>query len=567
MDDDVTGRRPGFAARRQQSPRPEVSALNQSSPSPILRMEGISKAFPGVQALQDVDFEICPGEVVALVGENGAGKSTLMKILSGAYRKDAGRIILGGREVEIENPHHAQRLGISIIYQEFNLTRNQSVAANIFIAREPRVRGIGGSLGLVDRRKMEANAQAVLDRIGARIRATALVRDLSVAQQQMVEIARAIAFDARVIIMDEPTATLGESEVEKLFEIVANLRDQGIAVIYISHRLEEVGRIADRVVVLRDGQRVGELPISEATPERIIQLMVGRTLDDMFHKESAEIGAPVLEVRNLRRGNVVKDVSFTLRRGEILGFAGLVGAGRTETARLIFGVDPRDGGEILVEGKPVSLTSPHDAAHAGLGLVPEDRSTQGLVLKLPVLENINLATLERQSRAGWMDQASLRRTASQYVELLTIRTPSLQQKAMFLSGGNQQKVVLAKWLALHPKVLILDEPTRGIDVGAKAEVHALMSRLAKSGMGIIMISSDLPEILGMSDRILVMHEGRVAAILDRSEASQEIIIAYASGTIPASAAGSASVPGERGATPPQVQPREVLAGHQQEASQ
>jgi ribose transport system ATP-binding protein len=550
-----------------------MGAVNQNSqsagavpaPSPILRMERISKAFPGVQALQDVDFEICPGEVVALVGENGAGKSTLMKILSGAYRKDSGRILLAGREVEIQNPHHAQQLGISIIYQEFNLTRNQTAAANIFIAREPRERGAGGALGLVDRRKMESDAQAVLDRIGAHIRATTLVRDLSVAQQQMVEIARAIAFDARVIIMDEPTATLGEKEVEKLFEIVTSLREQGIAVIYISHRLEEVGRVADRVVVLRDGRRVGVLPIGEATPERIIHLMVGRALDDMFHKEVVKVGAPVLEARNLRRGGVVKDVSFTLRRGEILGFAGLVGAGRTETARLIFGIDPRDGGEVLIDGKVVKLASPHDAARAGLGFVPEDRSTQGLVLKLPVLENINLATLEQQSTAGWVDQASLRRTAEQYVDLLTIRTPSLQQKAMFLSGGNQQKVVLAKWLASEPKVLILDEPTRGIDVGAKAEVHALMSQLAKGGMGIIMISSDLPEILGMSDRILVMHEGRSAAILDRAEASQEIIIAYASGTAPARANTG---PGTTlDSSPHDGQSREQSAERPQEATQ
>ncbi len=492
-------------------------------------MTGISKAFPGVQALQDVDFEIYPGEVVALVGENGAGKSTLMKILSGAYRKDTGHIYLGDREIDIETPHHAQQLGVAIIYQEFNLTKNQTAAANIFIAREPRVRGAGAALGLVDRRKMETDAQAVLDRIGARIHAATRVRDLSVAQQQMVEIARAIAFDARVIIMDEPTATLGENEVEKLFDIVANLKTQGIAVIYISHRLEEVGRIADRVVILRDGQRVGELPIAEASRDRIITLMVGRTLDDMFHKEAADIGAPVLEVRGLRRGNVVKDVSFTLKRGEILGFAGLVGAGRTETARLIFGIDRKDAGEILVEGRSVTLASPSEAVHAGLGLVPEDRGAQGLVLKLPVLENINLATLDRQSKTGWVNRSSLLRTANDYVHKLTIRTPHLRQKAMFLSGGNQQKVVLAKWLASNPKVLILDEPTRGIDVGAKAEVHALMSQLARSGMGIIMISSELPEILGMSDRILVMHEGRVAGILDRTGATQEQIISLASG--------------------------------------
>ncbi|HXF64071.1 MAG TPA: sugar ABC transporter ATP-binding protein [Caldilineaceae bacterium] len=513
----------------------------------VLRMEGISKAFPGVQALDGVDFEVRAGEVVALVGENGAGKSTLMKILSGAYRKDAGRIYIGGQEVEIGSPQQAQALGIAIIYQEFNLTRNQSVAANIFIAREPRQRGLGGLLGLVDRQRMEREAQEILDRIGAHVAPTARVRDLSVAQQQMVEIAKALAVEARVIIMDEPTAALGEQEVETLFEIVAGLKAQGIATIFITHRLEEIFRIADRVVVLRDGRRVGELPISEATSARIIQLMVGRALDDIFHKEAAEITAPVLEVRNLTRKGAVHDVSFTLYRGEILGFAGLVGAGRTETMRLIFGVDAKDGGEILIDGKPVPITSPHDAVRAGLGFVPEDRALQGLVLKLPVRENIVLATLDRHSHAGWVDRRQVEETAYEYVDRLSIRTPHLRQRAMFLSGGNQQKVVLAKWLASQPKVLILDEPTRGIDIGAKAEVHALMSRLAQAGMGIIMISSELPEILGMSDRILVMHEGRVAAILDRAEATQERIMAYASGQTDG-AAGEPRIPAVEGRT-------------------
>jgi ABC-type sugar transport system ATPase subunit len=495
----------------------------------VLRMEGISKAFPGVQALDNVDFEARAGEVVALVGENGAGKSTLVKILSGAYRKDAGRIILYGREAEIESPHHAQQLGIAVIYQEFNLTRNQTAAANIFIAREPRAGGLGRFLGFVDQQRMEDEAQQALDRIKAQVPARALVRDLSVAQQQMVEIAKALAVEAQIIIMDEPTAALGENEVEVLFEIVGSLKAQGIAIIFITHRLEEVFRVADRVVVLRDGQRVGELPITEATTDRVVQMMVGRTLDDIFHKESVKIAEPVLEVRNLSRQKVVKDVSFTLRRGEILGFAGLVGAGRTETVRLLFGVDAKDSGEILVDGKLVPLHSPNDAVNAGLGLVPEDRGLQGLVLKLPVLENITLATLDRYSKAGWMDQLKMAQTASGYVDRLYIRTPHLRQKAMFLSGGNQQKVVLAKWLASQPKVLIMDEPTRGIDVGAKAEVHALMSQLAQTGMGIIMISSELPEILGMSDRIVVMHEGSVATILDRAEATQELIMAYASG--------------------------------------
>jgi ABC-type sugar transport system ATPase subunit len=494
-------------------------------------MEGISKAFPGVQALQDVDLEAAAGEVVALIGENGAGKSTLMKILSGVYRKDAGRIYLQGREVDIQSPHHAQQLGIAIIYQEFNLTPNQSAAANIFITREPRQGGMGRLLNFVDRRRMERDATQLLDRVGARVAATALIRDLSVAQQQMVEVAKALAVDARIIAMDEPTSALGEDEVNTLFGIIAALKAQGIAVVFITHRLEEVFRIADRVVVLRDGQRVGSMPIGEATTDGLIQQMVGRELTDLFHKETAEIGEPLLEVRGLSRRGVVHDVSFTVRRGEILGLAGLVGAGRTETVRLIFGADHRDAGEIVVAGRPVRIHSPVDAMAAGIGFVPENRVTQGLILNLPLLENVVLPTLDGHARAGWLDQGGLRRTAQEYVDKLNVRTPSLQQRVKFLSGGNQQKVVVAKWLAAQPQLLIMDEPTRGIDVGAKAEVHALMSRLAQAGIGILMISSELPEILGMSDRIVVMCEGRVAAILDRSEATQEMIMAYASGEI------------------------------------
>ena len=494
----------------------------------ILRMEGISKAFPGVQALNNVDLQVAAGEVLALVGENGAGKSTLVKILSGAYRKDAGRIYLNGQAVDIQAPHHAQQMGVAIIYQEFNLAPNQTAAANIFMAREPRRRGMGRLL--VDRRRMEQEAQTYLDRVGARVSATRFVRDLSVAEQQMVEVAKALAVDARIIVMDEPTSALGEDEAETLFEIVRTLKAQNIGVIFITHRLEEVFRIADRVVVLRDGERAGEMAIEEATPDQIIQLEVGREVADLFHKQEAEIGAPLLEVRGLTRRGVVEDVSFTLRRGEILGLAGLVGAGRTETARLLFGADAKDAGEVRVDGKEVKIDSPIDAMAAGMGFVPEDRGKQGLVLGLPVSENIVLPTLDRHTRIRvLLDRLGLRRTAQEYVDKLNIRTPSLMQKTMLLSGGNQQKVVVGKWLASQPRVLIMDEPTRGIDVGAKAEVHALMSRLAQDGVGIIMISSELPEILGMSDRILVMSEGRVAAILDREEASQEIIMAYASG--------------------------------------
>jgi ribose transport system ATP-binding protein len=478
-----------------------------------------------------VDLEVGAGEVVALVGENGAGKSTLMKILCGAYQKDEGRIFLHGKEVEIDNPHQAQQLGISIIYQEFNLTPNQSAAANIFISREPRQTGLGGFFNIVDRHRMEQEAQTFLDCVGARVPASNLVQDLSVAQQQMVEVAKALAVDAQVIIMDEPTSALGEEEVETLFEIISSLKEQEIGIIFITHRLEEIMEIADRIVVLRDGELVGGMTIEEATSGKLIHMMVGRELTDLFPKFSTNIGEPLLEVHNLTRGDAVKDVSFSLRKGEILGFAGLVGSGRTEIARLLFGADHKDNGEFLIEGQPIEITSPVDAVEVGLGLIPEDRGQQGLVLKLPVRENIVLPTLNRHTRFGLVNRNDIRETSQDYVDRLDIRTPDLDQEAIYLSGGNQQKVVLAKWLASHPKILIMDEPTRGIDVGAKAEVHALMSNLAQEGMGIIMISSELPEILGMSDRVLVMHEGRVACILDRDEASQETIMSYASGEI------------------------------------
>ncbi|MCX7690649.1 sugar ABC transporter ATP-binding protein [Thermoflexus sp.] len=494
----------------------------------ILRVEGVSKAFPGVQALSNVDLELAAGEVLALVGENGAGKSTLMKILSGAYRKDAGRIFINGQEVEIAGPRHAQELGIAIIYQEFNLAPNLSAAANIFLGREPRRPGIGRLF--VDRKRMEQEAQKLLDRIGARIPASALVRDLSVAERQMVEIAKALAVNARIIIMDEPTSALGEEEVEKLFQVIRTLKQQGIGIIFITHRLEEVFRIADRIVVLRDGKRVGSMPTYKATRDEVIRLMVGRELGDLFQKQKSEIGPPLLEVRGLTRRGVVENVSFTLHRGEILGLAGLVGAGRTETVRMIFGADPKDAGEILIEGKPVKIESPRDAMKAGIGFVPEDRSNHGLILSLSVLENIALPSLSQYTRLGiWLNRMKLYKTAREFVDKLSIRVAHLQQKVMFLSGGNQQKVVVAKWLALRPRILIMDEPTRGIDVGAKAEIHALMNRLAQEGVGIIMVSSELPEILGMSDRILVMARGRVMAVLSREEATQELIMAYASG--------------------------------------
>ncbi|MFN3698593.1 MAG: sugar ABC transporter ATP-binding protein [Dictyoglomus sp.] len=494
-------------------------------------MEGISKAFPGVQALDRVDFEAYAGEVMALVGENGAGKSTLMNILSGAYQKDAGRIYLEGKRVEIQDPYHAQLLGISTIYQELNVTFNQTVAQNIFLGRELKRKGILGSLGFVDRKEMERRAGEILKMLGANIAPNEFVKNLSVAQKQLVEIAKALSFKAKIIIMDEPTSALGPEEVEKLFEVIKQLKDQGIAIIFISHRLEEVFKIADRITILRDGKLVGYMKKEEATIDKVIYLMVNRPLGDMFKKEEVKKGEPVLEVRNLS-SNVVKNVSFSLYKGEILGIAGLVGSGRTELVRLIFGADPKKSGEIYIEGKKIEIKSPEDAVKVGIGLVPEDRQNQGLILKMPVRENIGTTIIRKiLSFLSFIDKVKLSQIAEDFVKKLNIRAPSILEKVMYLSGGNQQKVVLAKWLASDAKILILDEPTRGIDVGAKAEIHAIMSQLVKQGISIIMISSEMPEVLAMSDRILVMSEGRIVAELQRGEATQEKIMAYASGNI------------------------------------
>lgn len=496
---------------------------------PIVRMEGISKAFPGVQALDMVDLEAYPGEVMGLVGENGAGKSTLMKILSGAYKKDTGRIYLDGKRIEIENPYHAQKLGISTIYQEFNLTPNQTVAQNIFCNREPKKKGILGTLGFIDKEMMEEEAKKILETLGADISPKELVKNLSVAERQMVEIAKALSFKAKIIIMDEPTSALGPDEVEKLFEIISQLKSQGIAVIFISHRLEEVFKIADRITVLRDGKLVGVMRREEATPDKVIYLMVNRPLTEMFKREETKVGDVVLEVKNLSKKGVVENISFKLYKGEILGIAGLVGSGRTEMVRLIFGADKKDSGEIYLDGRKVEINSPEDAVKLGIGLVPEDRQNQGLILKLAVRENIGIPILKKLVNFIFVNKERLNSIAKEFVQKLNIKTPSLLQKTLYLSGGNQQKVVLAKWLSLNPKVLILDEPTRGIDVGAKVEVHAIMNQLAKSGIGIIMISSEMPEVLAMSDRILVMNEGKLVAELSKKEATQEKIMAYASG--------------------------------------
>jgi ABC-type sugar transport system ATPase subunit len=518
----------------------ETASPPTEEKSPLLRVEGVGKTFPGVVALQDISLEVFAGEVLGVVGENGAGKSTLMKILSGVYAPEGGQIFVDGQPVTIHDPRHAQRLGISIIYQEFNLMPNLTVEENVFIGREPN------DAGVVRWRALRKQTQELLNLLEVRLNPSASVRDLSVAEQQMVEIAKALSLNARLVVMDEPTSALTETEVTALFTIIRGLKARGLAVIYISHRLEEIFAICDRVTVLRDGQLAGIFPIKEATPDRVVRLMVGRPLGDLFRPEEAErrlealaerSPAPILEVCGLGRTGTVRDpaaivledISFTLRPGEIVGLSGLVGSGRTEIARAIFGADDFDRGEILVEGRNVRIRSPRDAIRLGIGLVPEDRKLQALILKLAVRENLGLSMLRRLSRFGVVNFRAERAMAKRLVESLRVRTPSIEQKVLNLSGGNQQKVVIAKWLALRPKILIMDEPTRGIDIGAKAEVHSLMHQLAGDGVAILMISSELPEILFMSDRVLVMRQGRIAGELARDKASQEAIMALATG--------------------------------------
>ncbi len=489
---------------------------------PLLEMTHIVKGFPGVQALDDVDFEVYPGEIVGFVGENGAGKSTLIKILSGIHVKDEGTIQFNGRDISPHSPQEAQSLGISTIHQELALIPYLSVAENIFLNREPRL-----SLGRVDFRRMNREAEAILHDLGADIPGKKLVQQLNVAAQQMVEIAKAVSQNARLILMDEPTSALSSKEADALFALIRRLQQRDVAVVFVSHRLEEVRQIADRVVVMRDGRRVGTLPIAEANEEKIIRMMVGRDVG-LYPKEKAEIGAPVLELRDLCGENGVEHINLTVRQGEIVGLAGLIGAGRTEVARLICGVDKVTQGELLMHGQPVHIKSPMDAVRQGIGWVPEDRKLHGLVLGMDVQENTTMAVLPRISNVlGAVKNKEAKRITNEYVAALSIATPSISQTVRHLSGGNQQKVVLAKWLSTAPKLLIMDEPTRGIDIGAKTEVHALMSRLAQQGMGILMISSEMPEIIGMSDRVIVMCQGRITGEFDYGRFSQEEIMTCA----------------------------------------
>jgi ribose transport system ATP-binding protein len=492
----------------------------------LIRMQGIDKAFPGVQALKDARFELRPGEVHALVGENGAGKSTLMKVLTGVYHKDAGTIEVMGQPVTVPDPRVARELGISMIHQELQLANHLTVAQNIYMGREPR-----GRLGFtVDDKTQVRQAKELVDRLGLKLDPTAKCGDLKVAHQQMVEIAKALSFDASVLIMDEPTAALTETEIEELFRIIRSLREQGKGIVHISHRLQELRQIADRVTVMRDGQHVDTVGMEDVTIDEIISMMVGRTIYEEAPQVPADAGQQpiVLEARGLSRGRAVQDVSFQLRRGEILGVAGLVGAGRTELARLIFGADQRDAGEILVKGEPVEIHNPAEAVELGIAYLSEDRKRYGLALGLDIETNIALASFGQfLNSLGRVDTGQTKAASVQRVQDLDIKTPGIGQKARYLSGGNQQKVVIAKWLTAEMDILIFDEPTRGIDVGAKQEIYHLLNELAKEGKSIIMISSELPEILRMSHRVLVMCEGRLTGELTADEADQEKIMTLA----------------------------------------
>ena len=493
--------------------------------SPIVSIRNLTKAFAGVRALEKVQFDLFAGEVHALMGENGAGKSTLMKVLSGIYPRDDGEILVDGRPVDIPSPRAAQHLGICIVHQELNLMNHLSAAQNIYIGREPR-----GRLGLfLDEDALNEQASRIFERMNLKLDPRTLVGDLSVAKQQMVEIAKALSFHSRVLIMDEPTAALNNEEVADLFRIIRQLKAEGVGIVYISHKMDELRQIADRVTVMRDGQYIATVPMVSTGVETIIGMMVGRQLEqiDREHPDTSRNDV-VLEVSGLRRGSAIKDVSFVLRRGEILGFAGLMGAGRTEVARAVFGADPIDGGEIHVHGVRASIGSPRQAVAHGIGYLSEDRKHFGLATGLDVETNVALSSMSSFLKLrSFLDQAAMRGAAERYVRQLSIKTPSVEQQVRLLSGGNQQKIVIAKWLLRDCDILFFDEPTRGIDVGAKAEIYKLLHALAAQGKAIVVISSELPEILRLSHRIVVMCEGRVTGELPARGTTQEEIMQLA----------------------------------------
>ena len=493
--------------------------------SSLLQMKEISKRFPGVIALDKVSLEVFPGEVLALAGENGAGKSTLMKILGGVYQPDGGELFIDGRETKINSVSDAAASGIGFVHQELNVLDNLTVAQNIYLGREPKWAGY-----LIDRKKINADAEIYLKRMGLDISGRTPLGELSIAQQQMVEIAKALSLNARIVIMDEPTSSLTLTETDTLLGVIKDLRNQGVSIIYISHRLGEIKEIADRVVVLRDGKNAGVLQRDEINHESIVKMMVGRDIDRFYVEPKTNTVQNYSEVRDLRtRRYPHKSVSFDIRKGEILGFAGLVGAGRSDIAQAIFGVDAPLGGTVSLDNKTIKITSARDAINNGIYLIPEDRRHSGLILDVPIRENITLPALSRYASAGLVNNKAESKISREMCEKLNVKTPSIETRAGNLSGGNQQKVVLAKWLSLDPRLLIFDEPTRGIDVGAKSEIYQLMRNLAESGVAIVMISSDMEEVLGESDRIAVMHEGAITGILDRADATEEAIMKLAVG--------------------------------------
>jgi rhamnose transport system ATP-binding protein len=488
----------------------------------ILELKNITKRFSGVEVLHQVPFTLRPGEIHALLGENGAGKSTLVKVITGVHLPDGGEIFLNGEPVHFNDTRESRQAGIAAIYQELSLFPDLNVAENIFVGRQPLMAG-----RRIDWRKLYGEAERLLALLGVHLDLKQKARSLSIAQQQMVEIARAFSINARILIMDEPTSSLTLNEVADLFRLVRRLRDEGTAIIFISHRLEELFELADRVTVLRDGMYVDTRQMKDVTRDDLIRMMVGRTISNLFPKQDVQAGELALKVEHLTREGAFWDVSFELRKGEILGMAGLVGAGRTNVARAIFGVEPSTSGTIKLNGREIRITSPQQAIELGLAYVPEDRQLHGLIPAMHISTNISLPMLPEYARRGWLQDKVERKAAYNAACQMEVRANNIWQKARELSGGNQQKVVLAKWLSTNPRILILDEPTRGIDVGTKAAVHALMSKLASEGMAILMISSELPEVLGMSDRIIVMHEGRVTAHFSRAEATQEKIISAA----------------------------------------
>ena len=504
--------------------------MTEHGATPLVELRGIAKSYGGVHAVEGVSFGIAAGTVHALVGENGAGKSTLVKILTGVVQPDEGEILVAGELQRLGDPQAAQRSGIVAMYQEPTVFQDLSVAENVFAGRHPRTRG-----GAVDWRRMRAEATRTLREIGVDFGADTPVRGLGVADRQLLEIAKALSSSARLLIMDEPTAALSPNEVENLFAIARRLRDSGVAVVFISHRLEEVTAIADTVTVLRDGRHIETRPAAGLSHAELVRLMVGRSLDALFPKEEAEIGDVVLRAEGLTRRGVFSNVSFELRRGEIVGLAGFVGSGRTEVARSIFGVDPLDRGRLWIEGRAFKPRAPRSALRRGLAYLPEDRLHQGLVQPMSIGENVSMAVLPDLTPGGILRPRRERALARQYMERLRIRATAPSQVVRSLSGGNQQKVVLSKWLAAEPRILILDEPTHGVDVGTKADVHRTISHLATQGLTILLISSELPEVLGMSDRVLVMREGRLVAELSRAEATQERIIEAAAGVEEAAA--------------------------------